>query len=415
LVAVSSAAATALIALVSPVLARVLQPSGRGELAAAQTVLALSPVFIAFGTKDSAGWAAIRGHYGRAVTGDVVRKIRGRITGMATAFACAGLVALVISRTYQALGLTLVILAVVSYVHVRAEITLGQWAALGDARRMSVYFFTPALCQVLIMVGLVLVGRLNPLSATAAMLAGYGLGILLRLVGAPGSSIEMHDTATAAAITHEGLAWWPGLLGVVCLSRLDLIFLTLVGNSEVLGLYAVASTAGLITQPLLPALQSRVLRAARAADRVLYFALHRTLMVYFGVALAAVAAAGWVLTPIVFGEAYLDSRPIFVVLCGSALANLSLNLTSQGLGAVGRGTDARRLTLHTLALGPPLLVAGVIAVPAHVLGTYTAGCMLLLHAVLAVRLLRMFRRAQFIADPALSSEAPSMEDPYAPG
>lgn len=55
--AVSSAAATVLFVLVSPLLARVLQPEGQGELAAAQTALALSPVLIAFGAKDSAGWA----------------------------------------------------------------------------------------------------------------------------------------------------------------------------------------------------------------------------------------------------------------------------------------------------------------------------------------------------------------------
>ena len=61
LVAVSSAAATLLIALAWPLLVRVLQPEGRGELAAAQMTLAMSPVLIAFGAKDSASWAAIRG------------------------------------------------------------------------------------------------------------------------------------------------------------------------------------------------------------------------------------------------------------------------------------------------------------------------------------------------------------------
>ena len=296
--------------------------------------------------------------------------------------------------------MTLLALAVVSYTHVRAEITLGQWAALGYVRQMSLYYFAPAFSGSHYARAQIIFGNLDPISATVAMLAGYGLGMLIRLVAAPAASIEKRDPVAASAITRDGLVWWPGLLGVVCLSRLDLIFLTLVGNSHVLGLYAVASTAGLITQPLLPALQSRVLRSARAGNPAAYFTLHRRLMMYFGAALMAIAAAGWVLTPVVFGDAYLDSRPIFAILCGSALANLSLNLTSQGLGAVGRGGEARRITLQTLVLGLPLLVAGAITVPSHVLGTYTAACMLLLHAVLAMLLLRRFGRP---SDPAGSA------------
>ena len=68
LVAVSSAAATVLIALMSPVLARVLQPEGRGELAAAQTALALSPVLIAFGTKELRGLGGDPWRLGRLLT-----------------------------------------------------------------------------------------------------------------------------------------------------------------------------------------------------------------------------------------------------------------------------------------------------------------------------------------------------------
>jgi O-antigen/teichoic acid export membrane protein len=291
-----------------------------------------------------------------------------------------------------------------------AEVVLGQWSALGRARPMAIFFLGPTLLQTIAVLVLYALGHLSAMTATVAMLVTYLAGIAFRLARAPKNPNQVRPEA-GEVISRQGYAWWPGVLAAMCLSRLDIIFLTANLNARLLGIYAVASTAGLLTQPILPALQSRILSSVLSPDPLPYKRLHRKLISWASVAILLIAAIGWLLVPLVFGKPYSGSRPIFVLLCVSSIGVLSVNMTSQALGAVGAAPAARRETLRILPVGVALLLACKLFLPSGWLGVSTASAMLLLHLGLAGCLLRSLRahRSGPPVSPRHGVNAPSLD------
>lgn len=382
----SNMMATAMFLAMSPFLARALQPSGRGVLAMAQVATAMAPIILGIGTKDAAGWAVARGVTGAGFARRLGKLNRWPLAMIGITGGVYGVVALTAGGRMLPLGVTCIFLSVLaSQIH-RSEAILGQWMAGGRARELGTFFLAPAAVQGCFFTALMVGGALTPLSATVILLISTGLGVAYRL-------LVRHDDAPyierdASLVVRQGRRWWPGLLGSTILSRLDVIFLSVFATSATLGIYSVASTASLIAQPLYPALVKRVLRSATATQGREYINFHAKVVLLLLPAAALAALAGDAMMPIIFGRAFAQSSEIFAILCAAALAVLSGNMSSQALGAIGRGDAATNVTLIWLVLGAALLLS--LPKTGSALGLLTASTITTVNLGLAGTLLAAF-------------------------
>ena len=392
LVVCSNAGATALFAITSPVLARSLGPDGRGQFAVAQTLLALSPILLARGTRDSSGWAAAQGMPSGGLNDLVVAAMRGWLATASLLLIAAGGVLGVMSSQYRPSALVMAGVGVSAAMHVRAEMTLGRWAALGKHVELAAYFLVPALIQCTLLLTLAGLQLLTPLAATASLLLSFLAGLALRVVQDRRWDRQLATRAQVPQVLRQGRKWWPGLVAGTVLSRTDILFLALTAVPSTIGIYAVASTAGLLTQPLLPAVQRRVLRSAEAGWRP-YWRTHNQLLSIVTLGAIAVSVASYILLVPIFGAAYEQSRVVFAILSLSSCANLSANVTAQALGVRGLSEQATRASI--IALGAA--VASFVGVAAisnkSSLAAETAAVILFTHVLLATYLLVLFKRA----------------------
>lgn len=349
--------------LTGPVIARVLGPEGRGDIAAVIAPATILTWLLSFGLPTAVAYYV-----------DPVPE--GKLLGTTAAFGlvvggpiCAAL--WFICPTYlDGYSTVTVIWARVFLVFL--PLSIGTQAALEIRRRRAAdlrwnyWRSSPIVFSALAIVTLGLLGRLTLASAFASYFAGGLIPILfflMRLVSVP----DVRPSFRTFRLIFP-YAW--RALGTIVASsvtaRLDQAVLAgFVGPKE-LGLYAVAVTAASVTSPLATGVTQALFGHLRDERSSLIAAsrFRRTLWVTTLMS-AAVATIIGVLTPLllrlVFGVAFEGATIALRILLPGSVAYNMLTVMGTKLNSDGRPGDAARAAL----LGGIITVVGLIfAIPA---------------------------------------------------
>lgn len=340
----------------SPILARTLGPSGRGELAAILVVLGLAPMIgdiglYVFVTRERARAAR---PLGLVLGSTVPLAMAAALVGVAAAVPIANALGRGRKTVELFIEIGLVALPISVFVQTLVGVVVGaqRWRVVITSRLMGVGGTTLAI------VVLSVAGRLT---VTTAAIAYLGLGVvstLPYLVGLRGSRPWRFERGVA----REGLAFgfksWLFSLAGQANGKLDQLLMAALVSSRQLGLYALAATLATASTSLVSAVNTALLPRVAGGDPALVTRACRVTFLIVGVYAVGLGLACPVLLPLVFGSAFSGSVPMLVVLLvGSLLLVPSQVLCAAAIAAGDPGTAARSQLVGLAVTVPGLVVA----------------------------------------------------------
>ena len=358
----------------SPILARVLGPAGRGELAALLTPLAFADAIASVGAPLAASYFISRGVDERAVrrAGVVVVTAAGAVTVLVLLATSGALLA-----DYPELRLVLVLLApsvlLGGYINLYRGIRTGQQAY----GHLNANLWAGALSRLLAILVLAGIGAMTATSvAVASIVTGLlaGLALHRRRRGPAGEPLRLRPFASYA------VRGWYGTLSSSITARLDQLLLITVVPAAALGNYAAAVTIAEAPGFVSAVVQRLLLvRSAGGSEADLAGSLRgMRLAVGFNLAvLAGVLALADVVVAVLFGPEFTEAATLLrILVVGTAVWGVSQAATGLLLGAGRPGAsstaDVVAGVVTVLGVYPAVLVAGtrgaaVLAVLAYVL------------------------------------------------
>lgn len=343
--------------LTGPVLARVLGPSGRGEVAAVMAPATLLGWLLPIGLPLAAAYFI-----------DTVpeRGLLSTVTvfGIAVGGAvCAGLwfvvPAYLGNHSIQAQRWARALLVVL-------PLAAGASAALevrrcrGAGTTWNLWRSGPVVIPAVVTIGLALAGRLTVNSALAAYFTGGLVPLFFLWSRLRGGSLPRPSMATLRLLLPYAWRTLSVAAATAVTVRLDQVILAPLVTSEQLGLYVVAVTAASATNPFVAGLplalfgHVRVEKVAERADARFRRSLKATLVVSGAVAVAVGLFAPWVLR-LAFGDPFVPAARALRLLLPGALAFNVLGLVSTKLYAEGRLREVARAAV----LGATLTILGL--------------------------------------------------------
>ncbi len=311
--------------------ARHLGPSGRGEIVIAFTLAWATTSVADLGTSTSGRINLLMSDSGvtpRDVLSLTVVLIPLQAVLAGSAVALLSLTSLHLSPGF---GVAVVALSVATMMYNSAVSLVYGLRRYGDVLTAEVAL---AVFQIAVLAGLFLTGRLTATSAVVGMTVGSVLGTvrLVQVSGAWRHSGAVRETSPWRTLIHDGLSPMAGSISFFLALRLGRVVLAVVAGTRSLGLFAVALAIP-ETLRILPRAVGQVVadRGRSGIDSVATARRHtRLFMIGHGVVLAAAAAVGWVLVPVVFGEGFTDARDVLVVVT-AAEAVLAVHFMHQAL------------------------------------------------------------------------------------
>jgi O-antigen/teichoic acid export membrane protein len=349
-------AATTISALVTaPILARTLDPDGRGVLASVLVPLALAPIVGQLGVGHYLAREAARGRSTRVLVGSVGLPLL--LVGVLTAVFADDLSSLLIpedgtAHTLLQIGFSL--LAVALFANVLQDIAWGRqrWRLLTLVRVIP-----PGLYAVAIAV----LAVLSAVSVTSAVIALWATGFLV-LVPLVWTMRDAWVPRVRIDVMKEGFAFglksWVGALGEVINLRLDQLLMIRLVSSHDLGLYAIAVNVATLPALVTSAFGSYLLpRVASGDEHVVGRALRVALVLILFVG-SLVGLASPIGLPLVFGEDFAGALPMVLILLAGLVPMTFVSILNPSLGGAGvpaAGTYAQIAALVVTV--PGLLVA----------------------------------------------------------
>lgn len=383
----------------SPILARALGPSGRGDLAAIFVVLGLAPSIADIGL-----YLYVSRERSRQMRG--IGSILGSTVPIALAVAMVGAllavpIAHVIGRGRQdvvlfiEVGLFLLPFSVFCQTLYGVVVGAQRWGVVMVAKLIS------AGGPALVIVTLSLTGSLSVSTVATAYLVCSVFGYLPFLVGLRGS----RPWRFRSQIAREGLAFgsrtWLSSLANQTNVKLDQLLMAALASSHELGLYALAVTLATASTSLTGAIGTALLPRVAAGEPVLAArACRMTILIVgaYGIALAVVSP---LLVPMIFGSAFSGSIAMLVVLLAANMFLVPGQVLGSALIAAGDPGAAARSQLCALAITVPALIvvlplAGGLGAAAISLVSYAAAFVVVLIA--AVRRFELPPRTFLLID-----------------
>ena len=212
-------------------------------------------------------------------------------------------------------------------------------------------------------------------TALVAWIAGHLLwATLLATVGVRTAGIRLPSIRLLAESVGFGVRAWAGSISQFLNARVDQILVGAIASSTTLGIYAVAVNAAEVLLFLPNAVATALLPTLARTD-VEAEAVKRTLRTFRSSVLVTLAtivvagASGWILIPIVFGEAFEASVAPFLWLLPGALGYVALSIFASallaarapGLASTSRVTALGAGLALDLALIPVLGASGAAA------------------------------------------------------
>lgn len=373
--------AVAALGLVSgPIQAHVLGPSGRGEVAAVVTTLAIATAVLDFGLTTFVARARARGTEARLVYGTVVP--------MSCAFSLIGVVAAypvahLLGQGRDTVVLFLQIGLILSPVSV-ALLTLSgvlwgeeRWRLVGVMRAGG------ALLAVAALATLAIADRLTVAGAIVSTVGSGLLGSMAIVFALRGSGRWRYHHPLAREALAFGAHNWLASIVFLANFRLDQLLMAGLSSSRQLGLYAVATTVATFSSVFVGALTLALFPRVARGDPQLAQQACRVALILVALTSVVVAAIVPLALPLLFGDAFDDAVPMALILLIAGVSSACTTVLGVSLAAAGHPRATVRPQLVGLALSIPALlialpVAGGIgaSVIAVVTGAVTAGLML---------------------------------------
>jgi O-antigen/teichoic acid export membrane protein len=329
---VANALAAASGFITGPLLARTLEPSGRGDLAAVVVPLTLVPAVLGFGIPNYAYRTLPRGRPAREVIGSLGLPLA--LIGLLAAAAAVPVADALAGgretvRTYLIVGFMATPVVLVGLLLIASVAALELWRA-----RIAMAVIPFAVPFVAI-VALYATGHLTVATAAAATIAGGLLSIVPALPLVIRSGRPVFRFSLACEGISFGVKSWLGGLAQLANLRLDqFLMITAVAPRE-LGLYAVATTisgaSGLATGAIAPPLAARV---GSGQTNLMAQAVRICVIGTLGlnVVLALITP---VLLSVLFGPAFRDATAMAIVLLAANVPFAGSSVLSTALIADG--------------------------------------------------------------------------------
>ena len=342
-----------------PITARALGVEGRGDLAAITAILTVGPWLLDLGLSVWLGRERARGVSREELLG----------AALPVAFACSliGVAAAIplshalgngrpVVTTFLQIGLFLMPISVVLQTLAGLAIGESRWGLI-IANRIA-----GSIVPAITIVVLAVLGHLTVATAAGAYLIGALLGALLFLRAVGGMRGLVFDRRRTAAATRFGIRSWLSTVALTANSRLDLVLMAALVSSRQLGLYAIAVTVASVTHGLIGAVSSALFPRVAEGDREIAARCSRiTMAVVAIVGTGLVVVSPW-LIPFVFGEAFADAVPMFIILQIASVPMVGAFVLSSALSAANNPAATMRAELVALAFAVPALI---LLLPAH--------------------------------------------------
>jgi O-antigen/teichoic acid export membrane protein len=352
------------------VIARALDPSGRGAIAFVTTASLLVGRVAKLGFPDAATLLAARRPADRR--GLVTTLLTFSLT-VPTLLAALTVVVVLTVPGAQPSGVTDTAVLAIGVAIVGsgvADIFLGFLLGCQRYRAVPLVAASSWLYAGLVSAAAVL-GRLDVTVAAGsfAFSTVFG-GVLLFAAATRGALPSRPDTDLAREALHYGVRAWPGSMAAAVNFRLDQILVAYMAGETALGIYATAVNVSELLLYLPNAAAVALTPATAAASRSVQVAAtlraFRVVMVLTGVIAVPAAVLGPVLIPLVFGAPFEPSvMPFLFLLVGtfgwagvSVFSGGLLAAATPGRSAIGLVTSLVTGLLLDLALIPPFGATG---------------------------------------------------------
>ncbi len=336
-----------------PIIARVLGPEGRGELAAVMAVLTMAPAVLDLGLSN---WIARERAIGRPraeILGAALPvSLACSLVGVAAAIPVSHVLGQGRSDVTTFLQVGLVLMPVVVCLQTLLGLTIGE-------SRWRLYAWTRIAGAVLpaaAMVALWLLGELTVASAAISYIAGpivASLALLTMLRGVRGIRLDRQRSRAAATF---GVKSWLNTVTAVTNNRADQILMAGLVPSRELGHYAVAVTISAVTFGVGAAVSSAIYPRVAGGDGLLAARACRiTVLLVATVSVALAILTPW-MVPLVFGDDFRAAVPMTLILLASSIPASATIVVTAALTAANQPSAPLRAELVTLALAMPALI-----------------------------------------------------------
>jgi O-antigen/teichoic acid export membrane protein len=383
----SANALIAVLALVtSPILARALGPSGRGELAAIFTVLTLAPWITDLGLTAYLTRERARGEDAGLLLGSVMPlAVAGSVIGVAAAIPVAHLLGQGREDVIFFLEIGLLTLPVGVFIGTLYGLLVGEerWRVIVGARVLNAALPAAAI------VGLSLVGAVTVPHVAIAYLVTTIVGNAPYLLALRRSRPWKFRRKVSVEALAFGVKSWLATVAITANARLDQLFMAGLVSSTQLGLYALAVTLSSVSSSLVGAVSNAVFPRIALGEAQLGARACRLSMAMVLVFNLLIGASSPFLVPVVFGADFSGAVPMLLILLVASVCAVGVQILTSIVTAGGDPAATARAQGVGLAITIPGLVFllpsfGGIGAAWISLASYTASLIIVLRAAVAL-------------------------------
>jgi O-antigen/teichoic acid export membrane protein len=338
----------------SPILARVLGPVGRGQLAAIFAVVSIAPWISELGMTSFLAREHSRASYpvGTLLGSTMPIALAASLVGVVLCVPIAHLVGG--DRTdvveFIEIGLLVLPLAVFSQMLYGVAVGAQHWGLVMSTQILSAVGTASTI---------VILALLHALTVKTAATAYIVFGVVASapyLAELRGSRPWRFNRPLARNGLVFGVRSWLSTVANTANYQLDQLLMAGLVSSRQLGLYSLAATVATVSSALINSTASALIpRVAAGESELVGRACRVTLstVLLFGI---GVGSTSPVVVPFVFGSAFDDMIPMLVVLLGASVFSVVSQVLGSALIAGGNPSAAARSQLAGLAITVPALI-----------------------------------------------------------
>ena len=351
--------ATATGLVTGPIMARVLGPSGRGEVAAGLMISGLATGVLSLGMSFAASYeTAKRPPEDRArLLGSGIRYVAW-VTPLALLAAILG-AGVGLSDYEDSTRVIIGVLIAMSPIDVYLGILAGVFRGSGSLQPLGVIQLIPRLINLVVVGGLAAAGALT---VSTVLAGGIATTVLTATYGCVAMGIRPRGSLPLGPLLRFASRGFVGSFGETISLRADQVVIAIALPSSQLGFYAVATTVAQVPRGLARALSARAfgdtaaLDSAEALERVGRFGRISSVLSLGTIVVVAGVAP---LVPVVFGEDFRDAiPPLLLLVPGAAGLVWSQAMSGQlaGLGRPGLMSLSRLPGFVVTIVGLPIVI-----------------------------------------------------------
>jgi O-antigen/teichoic acid export membrane protein len=370
----------------SPILARALGPSGRGQIAAIGAIVVMAPWITELGMTAYLAREHARRTYplGRLLGSTMPVIVGTSLIGVALAVPLAHAMGRGRHNVIEFVEIGLFILPAGVFLQALQGVTIAdqRWGVMITAKLLNTGGAAVAIV-LLAALDMLTVKSVAIIYLVASMIAGLPFLTALR-----GSRPWRFSASITRTGTVFGVRSWLSTIANVGNAQLDQLLMAGLVTSRQLGLYALAVTMSTATNVLIGATSNALLSRVAVGDSELAGRSARVALLIVAAAALAIGAASPVAIPLIFGSRFDGSIPMLIILLPASLFNVPSVVLGSALVAAGDPSSTARGQLAGLIVTVPALIV-VLPIAA---GIGAAWVSLVAYFVTSVIIVRAARR-----------------------